>query len=399
MKKTKEPIMVSKTDKKASRALFSAAFQEQLSAKFKLSSASSNQAFRIKTRNSSTRSKLPPLKKKEEAKAPQNYQEFQKNKVTLATKIEEEIKAKSLQHRQHLTLAQKLGIAPAPQPPLTNEQWEAILQKGMKNGRIMSDVECPICIEKFKILDQVILSCGHVFHRNCLHSLEKMTQRRVCPMCRKENYEEKLVVESAKAYFDQCATRIQAVFKRFSVQEGFLSSLVSRKYSASSLYFRRRIIGFKMKKVNDGLLKKYSLETKQREELLAREEHKRMSSEKAGEFAAKMLENYLRKNQEKVEEVLEPLREMQLKEKLERQGKSEMVCEEELKKMLENEKSCSICLADFENRKVLSVLSPCKHIFHACCIENLERMSFEANERKCPLCRGAYDKILFENNH
>lgn len=63
----------------------------------------------------------------------------------------------------HSSLAQKLGVAPKPSPPLTEKEWKEVEKKAEK--RKDHEQPCPICMEPFKFSPQVILSCSHVFHK------------------------------------------------------------------------------------------------------------------------------------------------------------------------------------------------------------------------------------------
>ncbi|KAI6677443.1 hypothetical protein NL676_038239 [Syzygium grande] len=54
----------------------------------------------------------------------------------------------------------------------------------------------------------------------------------------------------------------------------------------------------------------------------------------------------------------------------------------------DHEKTCSICLVDYEGEDLVSKLHRCGHMFHMDCIERwLERSQFT-----CPLCR----KLVFD---
>jgi hypothetical protein len=65
--------------------------------------------------------------------------------------------------------------------------WMRIEQKCY--NRDGSD-ECPICQETFStsLNKQIILSCSHIFHSNCLQSYERYTRVKTCPLCRDDDY-------------------------------------------------------------------------------------------------------------------------------------------------------------------------------------------------------------------
>lgn len=60
-------------------------------------------------------------------------------------------------------IAQKLGIAPKPPPPLTEKEWKEAEMKAVQ--RKDHQQPCPICMEPFGFSSSVILSCSHVFHK------------------------------------------------------------------------------------------------------------------------------------------------------------------------------------------------------------------------------------------
>lgn len=102
-----------------------------------------------------------------------------------------------------LTLAQKLGLITQPPPRLTPSQWAQVKSASLTRN----DTACPICQEGFTNQGQVLLSCSHVYHRDCLESYEKFVRQKRCPMCRSEGYEKRVSVEGKRAYLHQCAVK------------------------------------------------------------------------------------------------------------------------------------------------------------------------------------------------
>ena len=70
-----------------------------------------------------------------------------------------------------------------------------------------------ICCEPFRDQKQVLLSCGHVFHRTCLRSWERHSKSRCCPVCRKQHYRKRGIADGANVYRDECAVRLQAAWR------------------------------------------------------------------------------------------------------------------------------------------------------------------------------------------
>ena len=113
--------------------------------------------------------------------------------------------------RFELTLAQRMGLADAPDPELTAPEWEAIAARSRAADE--SRQPCVICCDAFRDQKQVLLSCGHVFHRDCLLSWERYSRSRVCPVCRKQHYRKRTLHDGANLYKAECATKLQALMR------------------------------------------------------------------------------------------------------------------------------------------------------------------------------------------
>ncbi|KAL8602806.1 hypothetical protein ACOMHN_061040 [Nucella lapillus] len=115
-----------------------------------------------------------------------------------------------------LTLAQKLGLVDAPMQHLSESEWGQV--KAKSNARDDSREPCVICKEDFGLQQQVLLSCSHVFHRACLQAFERYTGRKTCPMCRREQYQTRVIHEGAKEHRHMCIVRIQAAWRGYVVR-------------------------------------------------------------------------------------------------------------------------------------------------------------------------------------
>ncbi|XP_068160044.1 RING finger protein 32 isoform X2 [Antennarius striatus] len=115
-----------------------------------------------------------------------------------------------------LTLAQKLGLVASPAGRLTENEWTLVKARSVRQGD--SALPCAICREEFLLQPQVLLSCSHVFHRVCLQAFERFSRRKCCPMCRKEQYETRVIHDAAHLFRHKCATRIQACWRGYAVR-------------------------------------------------------------------------------------------------------------------------------------------------------------------------------------
>uniref|UniRef100_A0A8C0AA89 Ring finger protein 32 n=1 Tax=Bos mutus grunniens TaxID=30521 RepID=A0A8C0AA89_BOSMU len=118
-----------------------------------------------------------------------------------------------------LTLAQKLGLFDPPALPLSADEWDRVKQRSVEQGDSMQP--CPICKEEFGLHPQVLLSCSHVFHRACLQAFEKFTNKKTCPLCRKNQYQTRVIRDGARLFRIKCATRIQASWRGHVVRRWY----------------------------------------------------------------------------------------------------------------------------------------------------------------------------------
>ncbi|OWZ00141.1 hypothetical protein PHMEG_00028738, partial [Phytophthora megakarya] len=96
-----------------------------------------------------------------------------------------------------------------PPPKLTRDEWEHCEQQAEARGDVQHP--CSICREPFGVVDQVILSCSHMFHLACITSFERFlrTNQRVCPLCRKQDYQKRCTTVASAFHRTHSAKRIQ----------------------------------------------------------------------------------------------------------------------------------------------------------------------------------------------
>lgn len=72
-----------------------------------------------------------------------------------------------------------------------NLYWNKLIEK----YNIKKKDNCSICLNPFNNKNVYLLDCGHMYHENCILSLEKydIYYNKRCPACRKEEYSKKLM--------------------------------------------------------------------------------------------------------------------------------------------------------------------------------------------------------------
>ncbi|XP_051468767.1 RING finger protein 32 [Apus apus] len=126
-------------------------------------------------------------------------------------------------------MAQKLGLV----EPLTAEEWVKIKQRSIQNGDSIQP--CATFREEFALQPQgrVLLSCSHVFHKACLKAFEKFAGKMFCPVCRKEQYQTRVVNDAAGLFKIKIAVKIQASWRGYIVRKWYKNwrKTVNPKYS------------------------------------------------------------------------------------------------------------------------------------------------------------------------
>ncbi|XP_068094711.1 RING finger protein 32 isoform X2 [Hyperolius riggenbachi] len=153
-----------------------------------------------------------------------------------------------------LTLAQRLGIVEAPARPLSDDEWRKVKLRSVEQGDSLQP--CAICKEDFDLQPQVLLSCSHVFHRVCLEAYERFTGRKVCPMCRKNHYQTRVIHDGARLFREKCATRIQACWRGYVVRKWYRK--LRQSIPPKDPKLRKRFFEKKFTELSDRLLRSCS---------------------------------------------------------------------------------------------------------------------------------------------
>eukprot|EP00906_Rhabdomonas_costata_P021693 RCo031463 len=131
-------------------------------------------------------------------------------------------------------LAQKLGLVPCPPPKLSAEEWEKVHKESQR--RCDSYHPCAICHEQFKSEPQVLLSCSHVFHKACITSFEKFVRTKQCPLCRRQEYQKRLINDGAVALQHLTAIKIQSVWRGYLARKVRFHLLLDRDPTMKRAY-------------------------------------------------------------------------------------------------------------------------------------------------------------------
>ena len=257
-------------------------------------------------------------------------------------------------------------------------QWEAVERQA--KDREEHKGFCPICKEMLGKTLSVILSCSHVFHKNCLLSFERHTGKKACPICRKQAYDTKHFAETEVYYREFCLIKLQSWFRGFLARKEYLRlrvlhppthPLVRRKFFQKQLTGLSNVMQVEMNRHQDEI-----------EELFRDiDQHVEASREAVKQFK---LHHKSGLDEREIE-----YREMQ-------ENDSKQLDEWRRVKQLaylRQDKECPICLHEFSTRRELCILS-CSHVFHMRCIAAFE--SFDVRLRSvCPVCRTEYTRTKF----
>ncbi|XP_004860389.1 RING finger protein 32 isoform X2 [Heterocephalus glaber] len=268
-----------------------------------------------------------------------------------------------------LTLAQKLGLFAPPPPPLSPAEWERVKQRSVLHGD--SELPCPICKEDFKLHPQVLLSCSHVFHRACLQAFEKFTNKKTCPLCRRNQYQTRVIHDGARLFRAKCAARIQACWRGYIVRKWYQG--LRKAIPPTDAKLRKKFFEEKFLEISHCILCSYNTNV---EELFAEIDHclainrsiRQQLDEKCGHELTD--EDW---------------------EKIQVQAAHREISE------------CSICLTPLwlqgnSRHPRATVLLSCAHLFHHTCLLALEEFSQgdSCPLHTCPLCRACYQKKILE---
>ncbi|KAF1373101.1 hypothetical protein PFLUV_G00256820 [Perca fluviatilis] len=269
-----------------------------------------------------------------------------------------------------LTLAQKLGLVASPAGRLTEDEWTRVKARSVQQGD--SAQPCAICREEFCLQPQVLLSCSHVFHRACLKAFERFSGRKCCPMCRKEQYETRVIHDAARLFRHQCAIRIQACWRGYVVRRRYRK--LRKSICPKDKQLRRKFFEAKLQELNDSFVRYCHTDT----EAFLSDINRSLSSSR------RVFQQLERKH---VSEPQESDWDRIQSQVIQRDVWDCPICLTALcRPSLPTEAGTS---SHQQQRRTL--LLSCSHLFHQLCLEAFEAFSIESRP-SCPLCRSVYHK-------
>ncbi|XP_066483618.1 RING finger protein 32 [Tiliqua scincoides] len=275
---------------------------------------------------------------------------------------------------QLLTLAQRFGLVELPALPLTTDEWEQVKQRSIEQGDSVQP--CAICREEFALLPQVLLSCSHVFHRACLKAFERFAGKKTCPMCRKIQYQTRVIHDGARLFKIKCATRIQASWRGYIVRKWFKN--LRKTVPPKDPTLRKIFFEEKFAEICQRLLNSYNT--------------------KIDEFFSEINSTVTASRNvfQQLDKKMGPFIDEVEWEKIQRQAFRQDIMD------------CPICIMPLAHPTHLqdgplqdshqsssrqTVLLSCSHMFHNTCLQVFE--NFSPTERPlCPLCRSYYQKKI-----
>ncbi|KAM4606197.1 RING finger protein 32 [Polymixia lowei] len=267
-----------------------------------------------------------------------------------------------------------MGLVACPPRRLVVEEWTQVKTRSIQQGD--SAQPCVICKEEFRLQPQVLLSCSHVFHRACLRAFERFSGRKCCPVCRKEQYETRVIHDGARLFRQQCATKIQACWRGYVARKRYRRA--RKTVPPKDKQLRRKFFEAKLQELNDSFVRYCHTDV---EAFLSDIDRSLSSSRRVF-------------RQLETEHVSEP-----------REDDWDRIQNQVIQRDIWD---CPICLSlvcspgreteprrstQRRRRRRHTALLSCSHLFHWACLEAFEAFCMDGRPT-CPLCRSAYYKRL-----
>jgi hypothetical protein len=318
-------------------------------------------------------------------------------------------------HRQRGTLAERIGLIQMTNTDADNHlseaAWNAIKQRS--NEREDSNCPCAICQEDFGLGQQVLLSCSHVFHRACLTTFEKYvsyntngSDQRTCPICRRSQYEKRIIYEGAKIHRAKCAARIQAAWRGYIVRQWYKCFRLDMSHIPKDEKLRRKLYQEKLSEITDRIIASCDFDLNELFNEIDRNVQQARAIRRAFDARIRTIDEdewlEIQKRAKQRNELecsickcsLQPvLIETIIKKPAIKTNKNK------LEKLFPHLKSIESKPVEKKQEQLSPpkrplVLLSCTHVFHATCLQMFEEYCCDPTPN-CPICRTAYQKNTF----
>eukprot|EP01084_Bolivina_argentea_P043507 80163_1 len=274
--------------------------------------------------------------------------------------------------RKNLTLAQQIGIEARPPSPLRDSEWEMVRKQSITRND--AKYGCSICCDDFKMKKQVILSCSHTFHYQCLLSFERHSQALCCPLCRNKDYEKSIIDHGLQYWKQRCYLLIQNTWRSYVCVKEY--KIMQQTIEPRSPTKRERFYMRKFQNMNYNLISSVHQRCDDIDAFLS-------SIDDSIAVSRTVFNAVNNPNNDKEEH-----KEIELTRTGKRWVEIKAVAIER------NETDCSICMEQLKEKKC--VLLSCSHVFHNDCVQSFERFTLNRIST-CPICRQEYEKIVFNS--
>jgi hypothetical protein len=314
-------------------------------------------------------------------------------------------------HRQRETLAERIGLIQTNTKTdnhLTEAAWDVVKQRS--NDRQDSNCPCAICQEDFGLGQQVLLSCSHVFHRACLTTFEKYVSHnangsdlRTCPICRRSQYEKRIIYEGANIHRAKCAARIQAAWRGYIVRQWYKRFRLDMSHIPNDTKLRRKFYQEKLSEITDRIIASCDFDLNDLFNEIDRNVEKARAIRQAFDARIRTIDEdewikikECAKQRHELECsickcALQPVRiETIIKKPIKINNKNKL---EKLFPQLKPIEQKPIVKQAEQPKRPLVLLS-CTHVFHATCLQMFEGYCCEPMP-SCPVCRTVYQKNTF----
>ncbi|CAF3032312.1 unnamed protein product [Rotaria socialis] len=320
-------------------------------------------------------------------------------------------------HRQRGTLAERIGLIQVKnndaENHLTEAAWGEIKQRS--NDREDSNCPCAICQEDFGLGPQVLLSCSHVFHRACLTTFERFvsykangSDQRTCPICRRAQYEKRIIYEGAKIHRAKCAARIQAAWRGYIVRQWYKSFRLDMSNIPNDTKLRRRFYQDKLSEITDRIVASCDFDLNELFNEIDRNVERARAIRQAFDARIRTIdEDEWQQIQERAKLrhelecsickcLLQPINIEAVFKNIKKPIKTNKNKLEKLFPQLKpiEQKPTAIKQAELQQPKRPLILLSCTHVFHATCLQMFEEYCCDPTPN-CPVCRTAYQKNTF----